>query len=589
MTANREIDVDRIRECIEKDPALVAKLLRVANSSLYCTHGVVRDLRQALTLIGLNPLRLLVLGFCLPERLLKGIEENVLAWYWRNTLTKAIAAREFATFACPILADEVFVSGLLRDIGMLLLIQELDKPYLKLVDQAVRGGIDLREIEREAMGFDHVQLSRKMMEGWGLPASLRERAGTSDETGFDTSEPAMASRVLRIAELATDLLANGKTSVYPSLLEQADRLLRIDESRAEAILDSVEEKVLQLADVLALELPKNLDYHSLLASARDRLIQAADAAAEDLVHEGNRDAAGPARTVASDGQPEDDVVALSDESAMDTPRASSPKPSETGEPVGRGTRPDGVSPANSPPDGVSPSVEAVPVEAVPEADVPEEASCLGSLANEVLAACGSFSGDSDSRPGATAASEPSRPEGDASSPVAAHLSEESRAKETASAPEEPQLSRQLRTATAACNRLRCPVSLLAVDFTTDPESFGADNGTILKELLRLACQTACGERKILLEFKENGRAVILLNTDRDEAVSTAHEVLDSFLHAIPFCFGHNAPSAAVDIGVVTLAMPPSDYDPNRFVDAVSRCLYASHASGGNRVKSVDIG
>ena len=147
----------------------------------------------------------------------------------------------------------------------------------------------------------------------------------------------------------------------------------------------------------------------------------------------------------------------------------------------------------------------------------------------------------------------------------------------------------MRTATAACHRLRCPTSLLAVDFNTDIEALGTDHETILKELLRLACQTSCGDQKILLEFEKNGRAVILLNTERDEAVSMANEVLESFKHAIPFCFGTNAPEVAIDLGIVTLPMPPADYDANRFLDAVKRCLYASHASGGNRVKSVDIG
>ena len=288
LTSDRQVDVEKIRACIEKDPAMVAKLLRVVNSSLFCMHGVVRDLPQALTLIGLNPLRLLVLGFCLPERLLKGIAEDVLAWYWRQTLTKAVAAREFAAVASPILADEVFVAALLRDIGMLLLIQELDKPYLKLVHRSISSKKDIVEIEKKAMGFDHVELSFKMMEGWGFPSSLQGREDSFDASEFDADSPGMAPRLLRVAELATDLFTSGKTSLFPALLEESQRLLGIEESRTEIILDSIEAKVRQLADVLSLKLPENLDYQSLLATARERLIAAADEAAEDLVQDGNR-------------------------------------------------------------------------------------------------------------------------------------------------------------------------------------------------------------------------------------------------------------------------------------------------------------
>lgn len=579
LTANREVDVEQIRVCIERDPALVAKLLRVVNSSLYGSHGTVRDLRQALTLIGLNPLRLLVLGFCLPERLLKGVAQNVLSWYWRQTLTKAVAAREFAVIACPVLADEVFVTGLLRDIGILLLIQELDQPYLKLVDQAIRSGIDLREIEQMAMGFDHVQLSSRMMEGWGFPPSLRARDESMDGVSFDSPETTMAPRVLYLAEIATQLLAGGKTSLFPDLLESAQRLLRISEPQTEAILDTIEEKVRQLAGVLSLKLPENLDYQSLLAAARDRLIQAADEAAGDLVHESNVEAVEPEAAPELRKTVEEEILLASGQAAATrVPRDGEAQAElETTRAVSVSSRSNRQGPV----------VSAGGRESAGNETAAEESS---GLAEEILAACGPFAGPEEvgghgpAQEGTAGKSSGLGTSGRGSSVAASPVM-----KPRSEVPEEPQLLRQLRTATAACHRLRCPASLLAVDFSEDPETFGSDNATILKELLRLACQTSCGEQKILLEFEKNGRAVILLNTDRDLAVSTAHEVVDSFRHAIPFCFGHNAPDATIDVGVVTLAMPPSDYDPNRFVDAVKRCLYASHASGGNRVKSVDIG
>ena len=626
LTANREVDVEKIRVCIEKDPALVAKLLRVVNSSLFCTHGVVRDLRQALTLIGLNPLRLLVLGFCLPERLLKGISENVLAWYWRQTLTKAVAAREFAIVACPILADEVFVAGLLRDIGMLLLIQELDKPYLKLVNQAISAGVDVKEIEKRAMGFDHVQLSFKMMEGWGFPASLQERNDPLDSDGFDSEEPGMAPRLLCVAKMVADLLASERTSVLPALLEESRRLLQIDDSQTEGILDSIEEKVRQLANVLSLKLPQNLDYHSLLATARDRLILAADEAAGNLVQDGNHAPNSSGTSSPLKKAIKDDILR---KSQKETPQADATQgtgekpgldrveqpeadPSKTdGEPCGEKQRAaHGVDSASQPSEtNCRVETEGIKKDDIKTDDIDTNGIDTGGINTDALiadvhSACGAFLHDRDEDAPVSgehsvaigrsnaAGDKSSRPSDPDVSPTKRRESSTaaSNGDSDSAAPHEGALLKQLRTATAACHRLRCPASLLAVDFGEDPETLGSDNVTILNELLRLACQTSCGDQKILLEFKQNGRARDpAQHGPRDEAVSTAHQVLESFQHAIPFCFGSNAPDVTIDLGVVTLAMPPAEYDPNRFVDAVTRCLYASHASGGNRVKSVDIG
>src|SRR5207244_3579816 len=88
-------------ECLETDPALAARILRVVNSSLFGPSRHVTDLNQALTLLGIRPLKMLVLGFSLPKELFSGLQAQVLANYWRQTLVKAVAARELSHCGLP--------------------------------------------------------------------------------------------------------------------------------------------------------------------------------------------------------------------------------------------------------------------------------------------------------------------------------------------------------------------------------------------------------------------------------------------------------------------------------------------------------
>jgi HD-like signal output (HDOD) protein len=62
LTEQPHVDARAIKECVEKDPALTSKILRVVNSSLYGLKSPVADLNQALALLGIKPLKLLVLG-----------------------------------------------------------------------------------------------------------------------------------------------------------------------------------------------------------------------------------------------------------------------------------------------------------------------------------------------------------------------------------------------------------------------------------------------------------------------------------------------------------------------------------------------
>src|SRR5688572_27590220 len=81
LTSEPRVDARAVKECIERDPALTTRILRVVNSSLFAATRQVTDLNQALALLGTRPLKMLVLGFSLPKELFSGIEADVLGRY----------------------------------------------------------------------------------------------------------------------------------------------------------------------------------------------------------------------------------------------------------------------------------------------------------------------------------------------------------------------------------------------------------------------------------------------------------------------------------------------------------------------------
>ena len=97
LTSEPQVDPRVLKELLEKDPALICKILRVVNSSFFGLRCEVADLNQALNVLGNKPLRLLVLGFSLPDELFAEMAAEQLEWYWRTTLTRAVAARQLAT------------------------------------------------------------------------------------------------------------------------------------------------------------------------------------------------------------------------------------------------------------------------------------------------------------------------------------------------------------------------------------------------------------------------------------------------------------------------------------------------------------
>ncbi|MHC4401099.1 MAG: HDOD domain-containing protein [Planctomycetota bacterium] len=288
LTDNPRVDVHALRQCIENDPALMTKVLRVVNSSLFGLSREVSGLNQALALLGIKPLKLLVLGFSLPEGLFDNVAAEMLARYWRHTLTKAVAAREMSEAFWHQPGDEAFIAGLLQDLGTLAMIQQVGAPYVQFLKKVYDERGELLEWEVTAMGFNHTMLTSRLLHHWGLPDALAEAVCSAKAQTLDAppgAAPSLAD-VLQLAELLAQLLADGRAEVLDHLLTVGQRRYGLGRQHVEKLVDTLEEKVSQLANVLALRLPEGRSYREVLLQAHQQLADVAAEAAEDLIRQG---------------------------------------------------------------------------------------------------------------------------------------------------------------------------------------------------------------------------------------------------------------------------------------------------------------
>ena len=281
LTENPSVDVRALKECIERDPALTVKLLRVVNSSLFGLSREVSDLNQALALLGVKPLKMLVLGFSLPEKLLAAAGRDELAWYWRHTLTRAVAAREISEQVVHKPGDEAFLTGLLQDIGALVLLGELGVPYANFLKEIIAREDCLHHVQLEELGFDHTELSAKLLDSWNMPAPLVAAIAeprTIRRLAMLAEPHAGTSRVLHVAELVSQIVADRRFSALSDLLEAGRLYFGMDRAAVDQLIASLEDKITQLADVLSVHLANAEQYPALLAEAHRRMSAVAEAA-----------------------------------------------------------------------------------------------------------------------------------------------------------------------------------------------------------------------------------------------------------------------------------------------------------------------
>jgi HD-like signal output (HDOD) protein len=170
VMANPKSGFKEIAEVIERDQAIAAKVLQVANSAYYGLSGMVSSIHQATVVLGHKTLEQLITMVSATSLLgshLKGYRmgSGVL---WKHSLSVALCSRAISKDRAPALENDAFSVGLIHDAGKL----ALDKYLLERkqqVDQALKKGHTFLEVEKQALGFDHTELASDLCTKWKLP------------------------------------------------------------------------------------------------------------------------------------------------------------------------------------------------------------------------------------------------------------------------------------------------------------------------------------------------------------------------------------------------------------------------------------
>ncbi|UCC44659.1 MAG: HDOD domain-containing protein [Candidatus Zixiibacteriota bacterium] len=161
---------------LEKDPALTAKVLRIVNSAFYGVGRQVGSVRQAVVTLGHRQISALALSSSV-YNLTSGWEGSFdRVRFWRHSLEVAIASRLIAGKIGSKRTEEAFVSGLLHDLGLLVLEQMYPDDFSR-VWRETSTGADLGDLEEDHWGTNHAKVARFMLEQWRLPETICQAVG----------------------------------------------------------------------------------------------------------------------------------------------------------------------------------------------------------------------------------------------------------------------------------------------------------------------------------------------------------------------------------------------------------------------------
>ena len=239
-----DFTMDRVGELIESDPALAARIMRVANSAAYRVYEGCTSIGRAVVRIGATGVVELAMGMAAMGMFkdLGGVGRKIRD----HSAGTAAVARELAfRLVRSTQSSKLFLAGLLHDIGKLLMIQSGDRQYVELVAKDPSPS-SWHLKERELLGFDHGQLGAHVLRVWNLPQPIPQIIASHHcpNAGQGSSVAvAQAVDLLRVADEIEWLLDQGVGS--ESL--QVNRLLHSTEADRVGLPDT---KVAELWDDL---------------------------------------------------------------------------------------------------------------------------------------------------------------------------------------------------------------------------------------------------------------------------------------------------------------------------------------------------
>lgn len=190
-----DTSTDDIVKILSSEPALAARLLRIANSAEFRrVDQNITDLRKAVSRMGFNMVRSVAVAFAMRQLRRKDTysptAQAELEQAWTESLETSAACFVVAKRCTKLNPDQALLTGLLHVLGRLYIImRSKDEP-------------DLSDVEmRQIIDSWHATIGKAILETWGLPEALQHAVEHQDEYDLEQEGDVSLTDVLVAAKL----------------------------------------------------------------------------------------------------------------------------------------------------------------------------------------------------------------------------------------------------------------------------------------------------------------------------------------------------------------------------------------------------
>jgi HD-like signal output (HDOD) protein len=235
---------------IGQDAGLSARLLRVVNSAFYGFPSKIDTISRAVIMIGTQQLRDLALATSV-MKFFDNVPDNIVTMesFWKHSVTCGLAARALSTYCKESNVERFFVSGILHDIGKLIIYSKLPEKTREIFQAARIHNELIYKTEYKILHFDHGTVGSLLVKAWHLPQHLEEVIQYHHSPMLATRYRYEAS-IIHIADAIAHAMQIGSSGeqAVPSIANEAWELLDLSTDILPQIFDLIDRQANDVFD-----------------------------------------------------------------------------------------------------------------------------------------------------------------------------------------------------------------------------------------------------------------------------------------------------------------------------------------------------
>ncbi len=253
LSTDATSNISVLAEVVSLDPALTVKVLRMANSPMYARHAKVESLEQAVMMFGWNGTLNLALSFSLVSKI-DPVSKNGLDYnfFWKRSISAAVTAKHLArVMGIDSKKEDLFLPGLLQDVGMLALDKAVPELYSEIGNDQHQHKV-VQQIEHEMLGIDHASVGAWLLERWNLPQRIIDLVAIShhEERYKKIGNTTPAENCIETSNVIADCICSDEEKKdYHYAAQVCQNLLGMNEN---AFLDNLGAIVDEIQDTAAI-------------------------------------------------------------------------------------------------------------------------------------------------------------------------------------------------------------------------------------------------------------------------------------------------------------------------------------------------